>query len=141
MAAARPVRAMDPYAEQFWAFTQSRELRLQRCSACGKFRWPPGPTCDRCLSDDFAWSPLSGKAKWRHEFPGGGGGGLLVTAGDVLFSGDGSGNFVAFDATNGRPLWHSRIGNPSNAPQTYMVDGRQHVLIAVGDTLYAFAMY
>ncbi len=85
--------------------------------------------------------PMSGKAKWKHEFPGGGGGGLLVTAGDVLFSGDGSGNFVAFDATNGKPLWHSRIGNPSNAPQTYMVDGRQHVLIAVGDALYAFAMY
>jgi uncharacterized OB-fold protein len=63
MAMARPVRAMDPYAEQFWAFTRSRELRLQQCSACGKFRWPPGPTCDRCLSDDFAWSPLSGKAK------------------------------------------------------------------------------
>src|SRR5262247_2234964 len=63
MATARPVRAMDPYAEQFWTFTLSRELRLQQCSACGKFRWPPGPTCDRCLSDDFAWSPLSGKAK------------------------------------------------------------------------------
>jgi alcohol dehydrogenase (cytochrome c) len=85
--------------------------------------------------------PASGKAKWRHEFPGGGGGGLLVTAGDVLFSGDGSGNFVAFDATNGKPLWHSRIGNPTNAPETYSVDGRQHVLIAVGDTLYVFAMY
>ena len=41
----------------------SRELRLQQCSACGKFRWPPGPTCDRCLSDDFAWSALSGVAK------------------------------------------------------------------------------
>ena len=63
MATARPTRAMDPYAEQFWGFTLSRELRLQQCSACGKFRWPPGPTCDRCLSDDFTWSPLSGKAK------------------------------------------------------------------------------
>jgi uncharacterized protein len=62
MATARPVRAMDPYAEQFWAFTRDRELRLQQCSACGKFRWPPGPTCDRCLSDDFAWSVLSGVA-------------------------------------------------------------------------------
>jgi hypothetical protein len=63
MATARPVRAMDPYAEQFWAFTRERELRLQQCSACGKFRWPPGPTCDRCLSDEFAWSALSGVAK------------------------------------------------------------------------------
>jgi hypothetical protein len=62
MATARPVRAMDPYAEQFWAFTRERELRLQQCVACGKFRWPPGPTCDRCLSDDFAWSALSGVA-------------------------------------------------------------------------------
>ena len=64
-----------------------------------------------------------------------------TTAGGVLFTGDGSGNFVAFDATNGKPLWHTRIGNISNAPQTYLVDGRQHVLVAVGDTLYAFAMY
>ena len=63
MATARPVRAMDPYAEQFWAFTKERELRLQQCAACGKFRWPPGPTCDRCLSDDFAWSALSGLAR------------------------------------------------------------------------------
>jgi alcohol dehydrogenase (cytochrome c) len=29
----------------------------------------------------------------------------------------------------------------SNAPETYMVDGRQHVLVAAGDTLYAFTLY
>ena len=37
--------------------------------------------------------------------------------------------------TNGKPLWHSRIGDISNAPQTYMLDGQQYVLVAVGDTL------
>jgi uncharacterized OB-fold protein len=63
MATPRPVRAMDVFAEAFWAFTQKKELRLQQCSACGKFRWPPGPTCDRCLSDDFEWSRLGGGAK------------------------------------------------------------------------------
>jgi alcohol dehydrogenase (cytochrome c) len=88
-----------------------------------------------------ALDPLTGEAAWRHEWPGGGGGGLLVTAGNVLFSGDGSGNFVAVDATNGTPLWHSRIGDPSNAPQTYMVDGRQHVLVASEGRLYAFMLY
>ena len=40
----------------------------------------------------------------------------------------------------------SRCGTRSsasvtNAPQTYMVDGRQYVLVAAGDTLYAFALY
>jgi alcohol dehydrogenase (cytochrome c) len=87
-----------------------------------------------------AIDPATGAIAWRHEFPGGGGGGLLSTAGKVIFSGDGSGNFVAFDATNGNPIWHTRIGNISNAPETYMLDGRQYVLAAVGDTLYAFVM-
>ncbi len=87
----------------------------------------------------------TGKPVWRHEFPGvsgaGGGVGLLATAGKLVFTGDGGGNLVAFDATNGTPLWHTRLGSLSNAPQTYAVDGRQHVLVAVGDTLYAFALY
>jgi alcohol dehydrogenase (cytochrome c) len=83
----------------------------------------------------------TGKAAWRHEFPqGGGSGGILATAGKVLFTGDGGGNFVAFDATNGTPLWHTRIGSPSNAPETYALDGQQYVLVAVGDTLYAFTL-
>ena len=87
----------------------------------------------------------NGKVVWRHAFPSvtgaGGAGGVLATAGDVVFTGDAGGNFVAFDATNGKPLWHSRIGTITNAPQTYMLDGRQYVLVAVGDTLYAFVMY
>ena len=86
----------------------------------------------------------TGKAAWRREYPGvngeGGSGGLLVTAGNLLFGGDGGGNLVAFDARNGTPMWHSRIGSLSNAPQTYRVDGRQYVLAAVGDRLYAFAL-
>ena len=87
----------------------------------------------------------TGKVAWRHEFPSvtgtPGAGGVLATAGDVVFTGDASGNFVAFDATNGKPLWHSRIGTITNAPQTYMIDDRQYVLVGVGDTLYAFVMY
>jgi alcohol dehydrogenase (cytochrome c) len=83
----------------------------------------------------------TGKVAWRHAYTGGGGGGLLATAGGLVFSGDGSGNFAAYDASNGKPLWHTRIGNISNAPQTYLIDGHQYVLAAVGDTLYAFVMY
>ena len=86
----------------------------------------------------------TGKAAWRHQFPGvtgaGGSGGILATAGGVLFTGDAGGNFVAFDANTGKPLWYSRIGSISNAPETYLVDGYQFVLVAVGDALYAFRL-
>ncbi len=84
----------------------------------------------------------TGKPGWRHAWPqgGGGGAGMLVTAGNVLFTGDGSGNFVGFDAAKGRPIWHSRIGNISNAPQTYLLDGKQYVLVAIGDQVFAFVL-
>ena len=60
---------------------------------------------------------------------------------ELLFGGDVSGNFIAFDPSNGKPLWHTQIGQVTNAPETYMVDGRQHILVAAGDTLYAFTLY
>ena len=85
----------------------------------------------------------TGEIAWRHEWPpgGGGGAGTLTTAGGVVFTGDGSGNFVAFDATDGRLLWHTRIGNITNAPQTYRLDDRQYVLVATGARLFAFVKY
>ena len=67
--------------------------------------------------------------------------GLLATAGRLLFGGDVSGNFFAMDPANGSMLWHARIGTVSNAPQTYKVGGRQHVLVAAGDALFSFALY
>jgi alcohol dehydrogenase (cytochrome c) len=91
-----------------------------------------------------AIDPKTGKVAWRNQYPGlggGGSGGLLTTAGGLLFGGDAGGNFVARDAKTGKPLWHARIGSPSAAPQTYSVDGKQHVLVAVNDTLYAFTLY
>ena len=87
-----------------------------------------------------AIDPKTAKVVWRHALSGGATG-LLTTAGRLLFGGDGAGNLVAFDPANGKPLWHSRIGNVSNAPQTYMLDGRQYLLAAAGDALFVFAQH
>jgi alcohol dehydrogenase (cytochrome c) len=86
----------------------------------------------------------TGEVAWRHRYPGTGGGGsqgLLTTAGGLLFGGDLAGNIVAYDARDGAPLWHSRIGNVSNAPETYLLDGQQYLLVASGDALFAFYLY
>jgi alcohol dehydrogenase (cytochrome c) len=90
-----------------------------------------------------AIDPRTGRIAWRRPYPGGngGGGGLLATAGGLVFGGDAGGNIVAHDARNGKALWHSHIGGVSNAPQTYVIDGRQHLLVATGDRLWAFGLY
>ncbi len=86
----------------------------------------------------------TGKIAWRHKYPGTGGGGssgLLTTAGKLLFGGDLGGNIVAYDPADGKILWHSHIGQVSNAPETYMLDGRQYLLVAAGDALFSFMLY
>jgi alcohol dehydrogenase (cytochrome c) len=48
---------------------------------------------------------------------------------------------VAYDPLSGKPLWHAGLtANPSNAPETYMLDGRQYVVVGAGDSLYAFVL-
>jgi alcohol dehydrogenase (cytochrome c) len=64
-----------------------------------------------------------------------------MAAGKSLFAGDASGNLVAYDPANGKILWHTRLGQVSNAPETYMLDGHQYILAAAGDALYAFTLY
>jgi glucose dehydrogenase len=84
----------------------------------------------------------TGNLVWQHDYPGGGGlSGLLTTAGKLLFSGDGSNHVIAFDPANGKILWHAGLGaNISNGPETYMLDGKQYVVVGAGDSLYAFAL-
>ncbi len=84
----------------------------------------------------------TGEVKWRRPYHGqGGGGGMLTTAGKLLFAGDGAGSLVAHDVFTGKPLWNTRIGWVSNPVQTYMLDGRQYVIAATGDTIWAFVLY
>jgi alcohol dehydrogenase (cytochrome c) len=68
---------------------------------------------------------------------GGGLTGLLTTAGHLLFDGV-EDDLVAFDVTSLKPLWHSHIGDVQNAPETYMLGGRQYVLVAASGSVYAF---
>ena len=79
----------------------------------------------------------TGKVAWRHEIAGSQG--MLTTASGLLFSGDGQ-NLVGYDAATGKPLWHARIGTAGNAPETFMLDGRQYLLATGGDQLFAFVL-
>ena len=67
--------------------------------------------------------------------------GLLSTAGDLVFGGTADGFFFALDAETGEELWHRNIGGRVHAgPMAFAVDGRQHVAIAAGNAIFAFAL-
>ena len=84
----------------------------------------------------------TGKTTWRHDWPGGGGSsGLLSTAGKLLFAGDSSAHLVALDPASGKILWHTNLAsNVSNGAETYMLDGKQYLVVGAGPQLYAFTL-
>jgi len=60
-------------------------------------------------------------------------GGILATAGGLVFAGEGNGLFKAYDAATGAELWSFQAGAGVNAPpSSYTVDGRQYIVVAAG---------
>ncbi|MGH8750758.1 MAG: pyrroloquinoline quinone-dependent dehydrogenase [Burkholderiales bacterium] len=91
-------------------------------------------------TDEPNWGTLSaldlrhgGKIKWQHKTPQPLIGGVLATAGGLVFTGEGNGMFDAFDATTGKLLWQYQADAGVNAPPiTYRIDGVQYIAVAAG---------
>jgi alcohol dehydrogenase (cytochrome c) len=84
---------------------------------------------------------LSGKLAWEFPLRSPPWAGLMATAGGVVFGGSSEGVFYALDAAKGNPLWHFGAGGAIFAnPVSFLANGRQHVAIAAGNTLFAFAL-
>ena len=72
MVAARPTPRPDDQSEAFWEGCTRHQLLAQRCAACGRFRFPPRPTCPRCRSFEVRWEPLAGTGRvwsWIRAHP------------------------------------------------------------------------
>ena len=81
----------------------------------------------------------TGKVAWRKEINSGSTG-LLSTAGGLLFLNNAP-NVEAWDAATGKGLWYSQIGGLTSPPETFMLDGKQHMLFAApGGNLYLFVL-
>jgi quinohemoprotein ethanol dehydrogenase len=80
-----------------------------------------------------AWDPVQKKTVWEIEHPAFWNGGLLTTAGNLLFQGTGDGKLVAYAADTGKIAWAvpTMIGIVA-PPVTYEVDGEQYVAVMAG---------
>ncbi len=80
-----------------------------------------------------AWDPVAGRRVWRVPYDAIGNGGVLATAGNLVFQGTADGRFVAYSADRGEKLWEAQA--PTGiiaAPMTYRVDDVQYVSVLAG---------
>jgi PQQ-dependent dehydrogenase (methanol/ethanol family) len=81
----------------------------------------------------LAWDPVNQRAAWRVPLKGYWNGGVLSTAGGLVFQGGGDGRLVAYDALEGRPVWEIQTGTGILAPPiSYALDDVQYLAVATG---------
>jgi alcohol dehydrogenase (cytochrome c) len=97
--------------------------------------------------EDEAWGSVraldatTGAAVWDFRLPSPPWGGVLSTAGGLVFGGSNEGNVFALDAKTGVPLWQFQAGGPVRSnPISYSVDGRQYIAIAAGRAFVVFGL-
>jgi PQQ-dependent dehydrogenase (methanol/ethanol family) len=80
-----------------------------------------------------AWDPVKRKRAWKVHHSKPSNGGILSTAGDLVFQGTWDGTFAAYDAYNGKKLWQYKSDSAVLAgPMTYELDGEQYIAVAQG---------
>lgn len=130
-------------------------MALERCNIYTKSgeAWQPGKSYyggatkaaagERGRKYLRAIDPQTGKIRWElaQDGPGRTWGGVLSTAGGLVFYGDDSGDFAAADAKTGKSVWRFH-GNQfwKASPMTYAVDGRQYVAIAGGGSVLVWSL-
>ena len=75
----------------------------------------------------------TGKVRWQVKTQQPMIGGILATAGGLVFTGEGNGQFKAYDSKTGAMLWNFQAGAGVNAPpSSYTVEGKQYIVVAAG---------
>ncbi|CAH0990011.1 Quinohemoprotein alcohol dehydrogenase ADH IIB [Sinobacterium norvegicum] len=81
----------------------------------------------------LAWDVEKQQAAWQIDLPTPWNGGVLSTAGNIVFQGNGDRRLVAYDATTGNTLWQAETQSPIlAAPISYQIDGEQYITVAAG---------
>jgi quinohemoprotein ethanol dehydrogenase len=80
-----------------------------------------------------AWNPVTGREAWRGPVQQKGSGGVLATAGNLVFQGTVGQTFVAYRADTGEKVWEMPVQQvPIAAPIAYEVDGEQYIAVNAG---------
>lgn len=114
-----------PAQEHWWVFgegpmTQERAALMREAAAREK-GWLT------------AWDPIQQKEVWRVDHQRAGNGGVLATAGNLVFEGSAAKTFAAYRADTGEKVWEQSVDQvPMAGPISYMIDGEQYISVNAG---------
>lgn len=63
MTSGKPLPQISADTRPFWEGCRQHLLKIQRCTGCGVFRWPPGYLCPKCLCSESQWVASQGKGR------------------------------------------------------------------------------
>jgi alcohol dehydrogenase (cytochrome c) len=93
----------------------------------------------KVIASEEQWGNVSavdyntGKIRWKVKTQQPMIGGIMATAGGVVYTGEGNGSFKGYDSATGNMLWKFQAGAGVNAPPvSYTVDGKQYIAVAAG---------
>ncbi|MBT3264925.1 MAG: PQQ-binding-like beta-propeller repeat protein [Acidiferrobacteraceae bacterium] len=93
----------------------------------------------KVIADEEQWGNVTavdydtGNIRWKVKTQQPMIGGIMATAGGVVFAGEGNGLFKAYDSETGSVLWKFQAGAGVNAPpSSYTVNGKQYIVVAAG---------
>ena len=93
----------------------------------------------KVIASEEQWGNVSavdyntGKIRWKVKTQQPMIGGIMATAGGVVYTGEGNGTFKGYDSATGNMLWKFQAGAGVNAPPvSYTVDGKQYIAVAAG---------
>lgn len=88
-----------------------------------------------------AVDPETAQVKWRYRMLSSPSGGMLATAGGLVFTGDGFGYLIALDARSGDLLWKFQTGGPIiSGPVSYLLNGKQYLAVTAGQDVMVFGI-
>ena len=132
-----------PAQDLSWVYREAEEFEFSRVTANTGLDYLAASMPEDLASQEqawkqikgylLAWDPLEQRARWSVELPIAWNGGVLATAGNLVFQGTTHGEFIAYAADTGARLWaHDAQTAVLAGPVTYQVDGKQYVAVMAG---------
>ena len=117
----------------WWPMSYSPVTTLVYIPAHDVRRGDLAPGQSRSAGKLVAWDPIHQEARWSVEQSLDTNGGVLATAGNLVFQGEATGEFAAYTADAGKKVWSVRTGSAiQSVPIAFSAAGEQYVLMPVG---------